>query len=523
MGAHDIGTVLEPGKTQSVHFALDKFAMILSPGHYTVASWDGLGWNVNGQHPNPVATAKIEFTRPTPEHARARVHDLCTNQNRPGPFHPSQLAGETDWELRHLYDPAYLQPLREEATAGHVRACLGLGSIVALGANDTLLELSKSNDPEMVMTAAESLFSRLQIQDFLRSQQALREGLWQPKFDQPLRELAVRLLSGKLEEELQSKSPKSTDEPLGSWMWGPTSLGAVLLQWRVSPAEADAVLQAMDRELPRYKKIQNGGVFVPSFFDFEAPPMVLLSVVDHLRHQGWRIEDAGRFGKGSLLAFCRQLDDPAVPKPAGKSWEDALRAALSDPSPLLRENAVRAIPLPLTEEWSRLLRVALKDSDGDVLQAACEVAGKSGDKEMIDPVLQAITDGPKHILVPAAAEAAEKLGAGAKVWPALVETMTDEKKAPRAVQQLIIGTIDLPPLTGDTPDFGGWTAEELTAMRNAWSTFLEVNRAILESGRRVPGEDPSITPALIPVSMNPDDWKFSVRLTDSTSWPPWSK
>ncbi|MEI9896068.1 MAG: hypothetical protein WDN28_19920 [Chthoniobacter sp.] len=54
-------------------------------------------------------------------------------------------------------------------------------------------------------------------------------------------------------------------------------------------------------------------------------------------------------------------------------------------------------------------------------------------------------------------------------------------------------------------------------MRDAWHEFLQQHRALLESGRRVPRDDPSITPILIGSFGNKPI--ISIRLPDGSEWP----
>jgi hypothetical protein len=479
---------LAPGETKSIYCPLERYVAIVRPDLYTISVWNDLGWQADRNHPPVMATAEMEFRPPNGESVANRVRTLCARDTE-----------ENSWELQHLWSPLYLPALRDAARAGHAAACLGMSSLLSEDANRLLLEFAASKDSAVTRAAVYALSTRLPsltqpAQPALRTWNgwSAREPIllaWQPKFDAPLMSAAVRLLGAPLPSEPSAKKSVAEGSVPPPLIPDSVSLGARVVEARGSAEQVPALLQAAERALETNPVPRKGPqATVPP------PPLeALISAIDALRRRGWRTDGQG--GVGARLAWFRQLADPAVSRPPGTGWEEAVRTALSAKSPVLRENALRAIGVPLADAWDPLLRKALEDEDGGVLCAACLVAGASGHKDLVGMLVQVIVNAHQPAAQIAAMDAAERLGGGVDVWTALCEVIPEPALRPRALLDLIRGTIDLPP--GSVLADGELTAAQATVVREAWKTFIASNRALLESRARVPRGDPSITPTMM--------------------------
>jgi hypothetical protein len=153
------------------------------------------------------------------------------------------------------------------------------------------------------------------------------------------------------------------------------------------------------------------------------------------------------------------------------------------------------MPVPLTDDWEPLLRSALEDEDAGVQNAACRVAGTSGRTSLRGQLVQIVLNVRESVVQLTAAESAAQLGGGVDLWFALCDVMPQPAMTTNALTALVRGTLDVP-RWGVVID-NNLTREQAVAVRDAWKAFLERNRAILESGRRVPRNDPSITPTMM--------------------------
>lgn len=186
---------------------------------------------------------------------------------------------------------------------------------------------------------------------------------------------------------------------------------------------------------------------------------------------------------------------------------------------VLKESALRA--LPMTADFAvKPLRSALDDKDWGVVRAACEAAGRSGRKEFIPQLCQVVETIHETFVQVSAHEAAVALGARLPLWEAWTEVITDESSMVTALQHLCQGTLEIP----GTDSMGGnshSTREERFAIRDAWRAFLVKHRRLIEKGKRVPLNDPSITPALTGsgFAARPVDHAVTFQLSDGTQWP----
>ena len=85
-----------------------------------------------------------------------------------------------------------------------------------------------------------------------------------------------------------------------------------------------------------------------------------------------------------ILLYFTWLADQPPPRPEG--WQQSFEAFGTSSPYAIREAVVRSVPLPLPEACVPGVRAALADKDLGVCMAACEVVGKSGDKQFLASV-----------------------------------------------------------------------------------------------------------------------------------------
>jgi len=164
-------------------------------------------------------------------------------------------------------------------------------------------------------------------------------------------------------------------------------------------------------------------------------------------------------------------------------------------------------------ECAKFIEGALQNGDYGVCRAACEVAGKSGRKEFIKPLLEIIATEPHESLMRTAASAASQLGAGYDLLEACAGRLEDENLYPIALDYL-------QSIFDGLPD--GWSGgnapnrTERLDLRKTWQTFLADHAADLRAGKKLKLADSAIPPAIAAALFG---HARSFRLPDGTQWP----
>ncbi len=146
----------------------------------------------------------------------------------------------------------------------------------------------------------------------------------------------------------------------------------------------------------------------------------------------------------------------------------------------LNRTVVRSIPSPMPPECAKLVKRALADRDYGVCRAACEVAGKSGRKEFIKPLLEIIATEPHDWLLRAAGDAARELGAGYDLLETWANRLDNETLYPIALDNLQTVLEGLPGSYGGRTDLG---RPERLELRKAWKSFLAAHDAEIRAAR----------------------------------------
>ena len=151
----------------------------------------------------------------------------------------------------------------------------------------------------------------------------------------------------------------------------------------------------------------------------------------------------------------------------------------------------------------------MANRDYGVCRAACEVAGKSGRKEFIKPLLEIIATEPHDWLLRAASDAARDLGAGYDLLEVWADRLDNETLSPIALDYLQTVFEGLP---------GGWSGRtdlsrnERLELRKQWKAFLAGHAADIRAGKKFKLFDPAVPRALFGRAR-------SFQRPDGTTWP----
>ena len=92
----------------------------------------------------------------------------------------------------------------------------------------------------------------------------------------------------------------------------------------------------------------------------------------------------------------------------------------------IREAALRSIPEPIPAECTGLIMRGLADSDLGVCRVACIVAGKSGNREFLKPLLEIIATEHHQWLLREATRVAQSYGAGFDLLEVWADRLAEE-------------------------------------------------------------------------------------------------
>jgi hypothetical protein len=135
----------------------------------------------------------------------------------------------------------------------------------------------------------------------------------------------------------------------------------------------------------------------------------------------------------------------------------------------------------------------MADDDLGVVRAACTVAGRSGKKTFLKPLLEIIATEHHEWLLREATDAANKLGAGFDLQDIWADRLAEEHLYGLALDSLQTVIEGLP---GGSTGRTDLTRGERIELRNQWKTFLTKHADELRSGKKFKVDDPALTPAL---------------------------
>ena len=459
---------LKPGEKFTAELALARYCDITQPGRYTIHATHDFGWKKSaGKH--PAGEAVIKFRVPMSSDAERIVSDL---EKLP--------ADKADYSC--LRNPAYLEPQTRRARAGDQRALHGIGSIPAPAATEALITLAGGSDTNLSLTAAMTLNSRLPDPefegklpgrgpfrfDYMESRRRLAARSWDAKFAPVVRALAMKFLA------------RPETKAIGS--------GAFMVQAVGTTNEARAVLAALDRVLeplvnPRRDPKDN-------ILNDPEPIPELRRAMQLLEARGF-VLGQGLSGQAQFLEYFASLIDKPPPRPS--DWLRLLEVFGDNCRYPVREAAVRSIPQPVPAECYAFIKARLADKDLGVCRAACELAGKSGNRDFRKPLLEIIATENHEWLLREASNAMFALGGGYDLLTTWADRLGDEHLYDLALDALQTVLEGLPGGSSGRTDL---TRPERLELRRQWQEFLAAHADELRQGKKFKVGDPAITPAL---------------------------
>ena len=475
---------LKPGEKFTAELALSRYCDIIQPGQYTITATHDFGWKKSaGKH--PAGEAVIKFRVPMSSDAERIVSDL---EKLP--------ADKADYSC--LRNPAYLEPLTRRARAGDQRALQGIGSIPVPAATEALITLAGSSDTNLALEAALTLNSRLPDPEF--EGKLPGRGFFRFDHKESRRRLAARSWDAKFAPDVRTLAAKFLTHPdimaIGC--------GAFMVQTVGTTNEAQVVLAALDRVLeplvnPRRDPKDN-------ILNYPEPVPELRRAMQSLEARGF-VLGQGLSGQAQFLEYFTTLIDKPPPRPS--DWLRLLEAFGENCRYPVREAALRSIPQPVPVECYAFITARLADKDLGVCRAACELAGKSGNRDFRKPLLEIIATENHEWLLWAANNAMFALGGGYDLFTTWADRLGDEHTCYLALDALQAVLEGLPGLCSTR---SGLTRSERLELRQAWQTFLAAHADELRQGKRFKVDDPAITPALFGRARS---W----QLPDGRYWP----
>ena len=490
---------LKPGEKFIESLPLMSYRRIVQPGRYTITVKHDFGWKEEGKRKRPSGVTTIVLRMPDGARAEKIVAQMETLPEDPGGRWGEKTKDYPDF--RCLCQAVYLEPLMRRARAGKLRALEGIGCMATTQATEALIGLAGAADAKLALDAALTLNNRLPDPEFkkdlpsrgpfrfdaLEARRRLAAKSWDGKFAPQVRALAVKFLA--LEET------------------NAIGCGAFMIQAVGTPAEAPVVIAALDRVLNNPTSINPRHDAKDNILNFPEPIPELLRAMQSLHARGFMLNSGGLSGHAQIMLWFEWLANEPGPRPA--QWLEMAHAFGPGNRYPLQETIVRSIPSPMPPECAKLVEGALADRDYGVCRAACEVAGKSGRKEFIRPLLEIIQTEPHEWLLRAASDAARQLGAGYDLLEVWADRLDNETLYPVALDNLQTVLEGLPGGWGGRTDLSRSARLEL---RRQWKAFLGKHVADIRAGKKFKISDPAVPSALFGGAR-------SFRLPDGTTWP----
>lgn len=486
---------LAPGDTFTQSLPLMRYCRITEPGRYTLRVTHDCGWK-EGERKRPIGEITVVFRLPTPAEAEAVVAAM-----EKLPANPNSIYGERSRDYADftcLCQPVYLAPLLRRAAGGDANALEGIGSIETQEATTALIRLATNSDSKLALGATKALTMRLPdpalddtngFSGFPPFTKEVRRQLvqrsWKPELAPAVRSLATNFLARSGSDEVAA--------------------GACMVQAVGTPAEAAAVVAAMDGALnptvnPRQDPKDN-------ILDQPRPLRELISAMSALHGKGYMLQDGALNGEAQILLYFTWLADQ--PPPRSEHWLEMVQAFGPNSRFPTRVAILNSIPQPLPESCLEFVKSRLSDPDLGVCRTACTIAGKSGNKVFLKPLLEIIATEHHEWLLREATDAATRLGAGFDLYDTWAQRLAEEQLYGLALDSLQTLIEGLP---------GGWsgrtdlTRSERIELRNQWRNFLARHADEIRSGKRFKLADPALTPELFGRARS---W----QLPNGKSWP----
>lgn len=487
---------LKPGGRFIQSLPLMRYRRFTQPGRYTITAAHDFGWKETDGRKRPVGTITLTLRMPDTAQAERIVAQMEKMPTDEGAVWGEKSGDFPDFSC--LCQPVYLPSMARRARAGNLTMLQGIGVQATREATQVLIDLANEKDSKLALEAALTLNARLPDPEFkkelpgrgpfrfdaLENRRRLAEKSWDEAFAAPVRALALKFLGRTETREI--------------------GCGAFMIQAVGTAAEAPAVIATLDRVLepmvsPRHDAKDN-------ILNLPEPLPELLRAMRMLHARGFNLSE-GLSGNAQIMLWFDWLAGEPGPRPP--RWLEMAEAFGTGSRYPLNETVVRSIPSPMPPECAKFVAGALENADYGVCYAACEVAGKSGRKEFIQPLLEIVATEPHEWLFRASANAAYGLGAGFDLLEACADRLGDEHLYPVALDYLQHVFEGLPGGSSGRTDL---TRAERQELRKQWKAFLAAHKAELRDGKRIRIPDPAVPAALFGRAR-------SFRLPDGTEWP----
>lgn len=470
---------LNPGEKFTQSLPLMRYRRILQPGRYTIRVTHDYGWK-EGERKRPVAEIPLIFRMPSPQEAEAIVAAM-----EKLPLDPNNSYGERAQnyaDFTALCQPVYLDPLLQRAKNGDPNALEGICWIASSDATAALIGLATNANPKLALDAAKTLTMRLPdpalestngfggFPPFTReSRRQLVKNSWDAKLAPAVRSLATNYLARQETEKM--------------------AVGACMIQTVGTTNEAPAVRAALDRVLDPLVQPRRD----PKDDILDQPEGVreLLNAMNVLHARGYSIGEDQISGEGAFLLYFTWLADQPPPRP--ERWLEILNTFGDNCRFPTRVAALNSIPEPAPIDCFAFVKSRLTDSDLGVCRTACSVAGRSGNKDFLKPLLEIIATEHHEWLLREATDAANKLGGGFDLLDTWADRLAEEHLYGLALDSLQTVIEGLPGSSSGRTDL---TRGERIELRNQWRSFLTKHADEIRAGKKFKVSDPALTPAL---------------------------
>lgn len=497
MGGLGTSLPVKPGEKLYFSLPIMRYCQFDKPGRYTIRASHDFGWKKDGDRKIPVGEITLTLKMPTPEEAAKVVDHMEKLSDIPSGSSWGKKSEEAS-DFRCLRYPVYLDILAPLAKNGDLRALEAIGKLPSPAATQTLIDLANGPDPKQSLNAAQTLNLRLPDPEFTGKLPArgpfnvygtsvrkqLSDQSWNDSFSKPVRDLAKKFLA---REDADS-----------------ISTGAFMIEAVGTPEDAPLVFDAMTKPLTKTTLPRRN--LKDDVLDYPAPLPELIRAVNILQTRGY--DNSHPSWDAQFLGYFTSLSGKPGPRPA--DWLQKLNTYATANTYPLRQTALESIPDPLPDDCVGYVYSGLADKDYGVCRVACDIAGKSGRKEFLKPLIEIIQTENEQWLLRSAGGAANKLGGGYDYLMAWAGRLTNLDLNQIALDNLQSVLEGLPGGFGGRMDL---TREELIAMQDAWKKFITSHEAELRQGKKFKYTDPVVTPALFGRARQ---W----NLPDGTRWPP---
>ena len=389
---------LNPGDKFVESLPLMRYCRILQPGRYTIRVTHDFGWT-EGERKRPVGETTVVFRMPTPAEAEAVVatmEKLPANANNTFGERSQNYA-----DFTCLCQPIYLPPLLQRAAKGNHDALEGICRIETPTATAALMGLATNSDPKLALAAAQTLTLRLP-DPALDSTNGF--GGFAPFTKQVRRELVKNSWDSNLTSQVRSLATNLLARPDSD----ETSAGAFMLKAVGTTNEAPAVVAAMDRALDSLVNPRRDPK--DDILDLPQPLRELINAMNVLHGKGYTLQEGALNGEAQILLYFNWLGDQ--PGPRSDQWLEMVKAFGPNSRYPTRMAVLNSIPKPLPGNCVEFVKSRLADDDLGVCRTACSIAGMSGNKVFLQPLLDIVATEQQEWLLREATDAANKLGAG---------------------------------------------------------------------------------------------------------------